>query len=172
MATITQIRINLNRFSHQKFTYSFTRQAERKIRLFMFSYSNMSFFNLAIKLNSWLFPRIAIRFNYYRKKGLSLTTILLTLTTTPGTDMGRLHLEASSTLTVKQLAYENHAKKKTIYTKIDFKASSILFHFLWNWDFNSLFRGLNASDLQYFYVLRSDDLNIQVPRASPLIKTD
>lgn len=57
-------------------------------------------------------------------------------------------------------------------TKVNFKAPSILLHFLWNRDFDSLFRGVDAFDLQYFDVLRPDDLNIQVPRASPLIKTD
>ena len=61
-----------------------------------------------------------------------------------------------------------------MHTEINLETSSILLHFLGNWDFqvNNLFRGLNAFDLQYFYVLRSDDLNIQVPRASPLIKRD
>ena len=59
-----------------------------------------------------------------------------------------------------------------MHTKINFEAPSILLHFLWNWNFNNLFRGLDAFDLQYFYVLRSDDLNIQIPRAGPLIRTD
>ena len=137
----------------------------------MFSYSNMSLFNLAIKLNSWLFPRIAIRFNYYR-------ILYITYNNPPHVyyhsrnRYGSFAFRSILNAHCETITDTNSRKKRQMHTKINFEASSILLHFFWNWNFNDLFRGLDAFNLQYLYVLRSDDLNIQVPRASPLIKTD
>jgi len=96
-----------------------------------------------------------------------LTTTLLTLTSTPGTDTGLLHLDASSTLT-KSNEYSVQQWDRAMITKSNFERATTLPQLLRNWNLDGSFRSLYSLNLQNFRLLGADDLELQVPRPGSL----
>jgi len=92
------VELNQERFDAKKNrSYSVPCKPKWQLGLLVFIYRNTALFLVAVELNSRL-GRQLLRYTL-NQENVGYTTTRLTLTSTPGTETGRLHFEASSTLT-------------------------------------------------------------------------